>query len=115
MALRCLDNPEGQRQIRSFGDGQHVSAHECGACVQSLERHVARHLAELASAHIDMAQPEESVEVAKHQLGDAQSSLHAVEGNCDEFSSRLDIKGQRRGVLKALLPVFVAPLKIPCH
>lgn len=100
---RSLSALDEQHQGLSCVDGLRSEAGEFVARVQSLQRQVAAHSAELALARGDMTWIEESVTVAHRHLSDAQSVLLAVERECNEYRSRLGVEEQRRDGLEALL------------
>lgn len=68
MALRVLNIFDEQLQLLCSVSEVLCDVHESAACMQSLERQVAVHYAESASARGDMNRLEEYAEVARRQL-----------------------------------------------
>lgn len=102
MALRGWKTLQGHRQLLSSPDRQRTDVQDSAASVQSFERQVVAHPAEIASADTDKIRLKKLVEVAQFPLARSQSALRAVEDACDEYHSRIAINEQRWGVLEAL-------------
>lgn len=101
--LRGLNTLNDHRQHLSCVDGLCVDALDLAARMQLLGRLVLPYSAELALVRSNIARLEKSVEVHQRPLAESQSSLLAVEGDHDEYPSRLGIRAQWGGALVELL------------
>lgn len=97
-ALLGLNNLAERRLLLSGVERQHSEVQESAACILSLERQVAVHFADSASACGDMTRLEKPTTVGQRPLVYTQSAQSQWRVGC-----RLGVEEQRCGSLKALL------------